>query len=107
MTTQPWTPGDPLYDPDPPGPSEFRICPECRTSRCLTSAPGGPILTPEDFNQVGSREGAVLMALGAASMCWEYPEGAGIFLSEYAKQIGVDLIKYLDGIGADDDRTDR
>ena len=41
-------------------------------------------------------------ALGAASMCWENPGGAGEFISEQASKIGEDLmveILSLSGLG--------
>lgn len=38
---------------------------------------------------------AIGQALGAASMCWEHPERAGIFQSERAEQIGVALATEL------------
>lgn len=40
-------------------------------------------------------EEAVYLALGAASVCWETPEGAGVFDSTRAKQIGAELIQWL------------
>ena len=38
---------------------------------------------------------AVFQALGAASVCWEKPEGAGIFDSTRAREIGDALIWLL------------
>lgn len=38
---------------------------------------------------------AVFQALGAASVCWEHIEDAGIFESTRAKKIGEDLIEAL------------
>jgi hypothetical protein len=37
----------------------------------------------------------VYEALGEASMCWEYPEKAGIFDSTKAKEIGEKLEKFI------------
>jgi hypothetical protein len=34
-------------------------------------------------------------AIGAASMCWEHPEGAGVFDSERASEIGEELLDIL------------
>jgi hypothetical protein len=38
---------------------------------------------------------AIFEALGAASVCWSTPEGAGVFDSERAKQIGDELLDLL------------
>lgn len=40
-------------------------------------------------------EEAIFQALGAASMCWEHIERAGIFESDRAKFIGDQLIERL------------
>lgn len=48
-----------------------------------------------EFDRVESRQDAVFQALGAASMCWEYPEKAGIFESDRAKEIGDALLEKL------------
>lgn len=37
-------------------------------------------------------EGAVFQALGAASVCWESLQEAGVFDSTRAKQIGEELV---------------
>lgn len=51
--------------------------------------------TPErDGSQ--SRRSLVMQALGAASVCWDYPEGAGTFRAERAKEIGEALLEALD-----------
>lgn len=42
-----------------------------------------------------TREEAVFQALGAASVCWQYPEKAGIFDSTRAKEIGDKLLAFL------------
>ena len=44
-----------------------------------------------------SDEEAVYQALGAASVCWEDPGGAGIFQSERAGQIGQALLAHFAG----------
>jgi hypothetical protein len=53
------------------------------------------VLTDQDFEQAGDRHQAVVLAVGAASMCWEHPEGAGVFASERAIDVANDLIRYL------------
>lgn len=40
-------------------------------------------------------ETAIYQALGAASVCWEHPEKAGIFDSDRAKFVGEQLIERL------------
>lgn len=42
---------------------------------------------------------AIFQALGAASVCWENPGGAGIFESDRAKQVGDDLVERLREFG--------
>lgn len=42
-----------------------------------------------------SRESMVMQALGAASMCWEHPERAGVFQDGRAKAIGEKLLAAL------------
>lgn len=42
-----------------------------------------------------TREEAVFMALGAASVAWENPGGAGVFDSTLCKQIGDALLEWL------------
>ena len=37
----------------------------------------------------------IFQAIGEASMCWEYPENAGIFQTERAEKIGLDLMRNL------------
>jgi hypothetical protein len=50
---------------------------------------------PQDFGSAGpSVEGAVFLAVGAASMCWdETPKG--IFDSTRAKEIGDALVEFI------------
>lgn len=43
-----------------------------------------------------NRRTAVFQALGAASVCWENPAGAGVFDSTRAKEIGEALVDELD-----------
>jgi hypothetical protein len=38
---------------------------------------------------------AVFQAIGAASVCWEHPEKAGVFDSDRAKDIGNGLLDRL------------
>lgn len=40
-------------------------------------------------------ESAVFQALGAASVCWENPGGAGVFESDRAKAIGDELVAWI------------
>lgn len=40
-------------------------------------------------------ESAVFQALGAASTCWDHPEGAGVFHSDEARNIGEKLLKFI------------
>jgi hypothetical protein len=40
--------------------------------------------------------GAVFQALGAASMCWDKIEKAGVFHSDRAKEIGEALIAFIE-----------
>lgn len=40
----------------------------------------------------------IFEALGEASMCWEFPEKAGIFQSERAEQIGNKLLCEINSI---------
>ena len=53
------------------------------------------MLTDKDFADAGDRHGAVLLAIGAASMCWEHPDRAEVFQDQRAAQIAADLIRYL------------
>jgi hypothetical protein len=47
------------------------------------------------FNECVNFEEAIFQALGAASVCWDNIEKAGIFHSERAKFIGDQLIERL------------
>ncbi len=38
----------------------------------------------------------VFIALGAASMCWEHPDRAGIFDSDAAVAVGEELVAWLE-----------
>ncbi len=40
----------------------------------------------------------IFQAIGEASMCWEFPEKAGIFQSEQAEQIGLRLLGEINSI---------
>jgi hypothetical protein len=51
---------------------------------------------PQDFGSAGpSLEGAVFLALGAASVCWENPGGAGAFDATRAEEIGHALLSFI------------
>lgn len=47
------------------------------------------------FKDCETAEEAIFQALGAASVCWQFPEKAGIFESDRAKFIGDQLIERL------------
>lgn len=47
------------------------------------------------FSDCETAEEAIFQALGAASVCWEFPEKAGIFESTRAKAIGDQLVERL------------
>lgn len=40
----------------------------------------------------------IFEAIGEASMCWEFPEKAGVFQSERAEEIGNELIREINSI---------
>jgi hypothetical protein len=40
----------------------------------------------------------IFEALGEASMCWEFPEKAGIFQSDRAEQIGNRLLEEINSV---------
>ena len=40
----------------------------------------------------------IFKALGEASMCWEFPEKAGVFQCERAEQIGNRLIEEINSV---------
>lgn len=42
-----------------------------------------------------SVEAAIFQALGAVSVCWETPEGSGVFDSDRAKEIGEALLEVV------------
>ena len=42
-----------------------------------------------------SLESAIFQALGAVSMCWEFPYAGGEFQSSWAKEIGDNLVSYI------------
>lgn len=54
------------------------------------------------FNECTSAEEAIFQALGAASVCWENIEQAGIFESTRAKLIGDELIERLVEFGLEE-----
>lgn len=53
-------------------------------------------ITDEEFARVGDKRAAVMVAMGAASMCWLPTPATGVFDSETAGDIADDLIRYLD-----------
>lgn len=55
----------------------------------MTTIPTPILDTAEDL------ESAVYQALGAASACWEHPEGAGVFDSTRCREIGVELLERI------------
>lgn len=52
-----------------------------------------------DWTTATPIEQAVFEAIGAASVCWETLEGAGVFDSTRAKQIGDELVDYINSKG--------
>lgn len=63
----------------------------------LTARPGRFVLE-DDLTPMQ----AALQAMGAASMCWENPGGAGIFDAEQASRIAQELVSWLRRHPADD-----
>lgn len=66
--------------------------------RSLRMAAGDPTTTDTpifDWKVDTPVPTAIFEALGAASMCWETPEGAGVFDSSRAAAIGDELIVFL------------
>lgn len=49
----------------------------------------------QDIRDAADLEQAVFLALGAASMCWDAPNAAGVFRSDQARQVGEALIEYV------------
>lgn len=54
-----------------------------------------PLHEPDEPDAMPTVRSLVFQALGAASMCWENIEGAGVFRSERAAEIGEGLIEEL------------
>ncbi len=52
-------------------------------------------MTIFDWTQETPLDEVVFQALGAASMCWEFPEKAGVFNSDRAKEIGDEVMAYF------------
>lgn len=48
------------------------------------------------LDKATSLEEAVFQALGAASVCWENIDKAGVFKSERARDIGIELLEWID-----------
>lgn len=54
---------------------------------------------PFDWDKDTPLKEAVMQAVGAASMCWEHVEGAGVFDSDRAVRVGDLLVAFIqDGI---------
>lgn len=56
---------------------------------------GGDFEFSPDENGKLTRESAIMQAVGAASMCWEFPDRAGVFQVERARDIGLALAAFL------------
>src|SRR5687768_2239792 len=48
-----------------------------------------------DPRTIEDRRGLIFTAIGAASVCWEKPEGAGIFESDRASRLGEETLQRL------------
>lgn len=46
-------------------------------------------------------EECVFQALGAASVCWENPRGAGVFDSSRAHEVGDELVERIRAMAAE------
>jgi len=49
-----------------------------------------------DFDGIEDVRAAVFQTIGAASVCWQSPEGAGVFDSTRAAALGEGLLAWLD-----------
>lgn len=67
----------------------FRYCPCGWAEEPQRSVFDGSDTAPTDLAS------AVYQTVGAGSMCWEHPEGAGTFLSDKAKKHADDLIAWV------------
>lgn len=56
---------------------------------------GQPFTFTREHDGSLTLESAVYQALGAASVCWENPGGAGFFDSTRAKEIGEELLAFI------------
>jgi hypothetical protein len=61
----------------------------------MDAQPAEDVAGPYDFEDAEDLASAVFQALGAASVCWEFPEKAGIFDSTRAKAIGDGLLAWI------------
>ena len=58
-------------------------------------------MNPEDYGfQPHDREpftieDAVYQTIGAASVCWDNPGGAGVFESDRARELGRNLMRFI------------
>lgn len=76
-------------------PNEFRVTVHAYATKQMCSQTSDfPLIFPEWTTETPV-ETAVFEALGAASVCWETPEGAGVFESDRAKQIGDELVAFF------------
>lgn len=57
-----------------------------------------------EFLDPGDLRGAVMQALGAASVCWENMSRTGVFQSERAVEIGEALLEFIAQFDGGDDR---
>ena len=56
--------------------------------------PWTPTIDNDEFPGEALRS-AVFQALGGASVCWETPEGAGVFDADRARWIGEGLLAWM------------
>jgi hypothetical protein len=63
-----------------------------RSKRIAIAAETQPFQFVQSSGEQTTLEEILFQALGAASVCWETPEGAGIFDSTRAKEIGMALL---------------
>lgn len=64
-----------------------------RAKRIAVAASNSPFQFVQQPGEELTLEEILFQALGAASVCWEHPEGAGIFDSDRAKEVGVALLR--------------
>ena len=65
--------------------------------RRQATVPTGKVESKMSFlDKATTLEEAVFQALGAASVCWENIDKAGVFKSERARDIGMELLEWID-----------